>query len=818
MRQGEEQERGAHGQALTRTGGITLGLLPVVALSAALTTPAHAQSVNVPLDPVTVQGGGGGSGAAQPAGEGEATPPAAQGGTEPGSFNVPAISSAAFTAPLVNTPQTVTVVPGTIIEQRGATDLTEVLRNTPGISFDAGENGFGTSTNNFKIRGFDSSGSVYVDGVRSSGSFARDTFNVEQVEVVKGAAADNGRGSGGGYVNMVTKTPQLGNFTKGEVSIGFDEYDSEMRARTTIDVNRSSGTVAVRVNGMIEDGGVAGRDIADANAWGLAPSIAFGLGTEFRAIFGYEHLRRNDLPDWGTWAHTIPGMWRHNGDLSIAHVSRDKFYGLRSDFDDTVGNRAFARFEYDVAPGITITNQTTWAEVDRAARFTMPTGYTASGLNVPPFGENTDFNTGRQYYDRVNTTIANQTNLQARFNFGGVKHTVSTGVEIMREESDALRFPGGAANTTTVDIFNPDPDRAIGPPSAPTQTNNISVDTVAGYLYDTIELRKWLLLTGGIRVEHYDINLNSALLDGTPAGVGQYEDSYTTLGGKAGIIFKPAENGSVYLSYGRATLPPGSYLSNPDISREGNNAFPGFVPGADPTVSDNYEIGTKWDFFGGRLSATAAAFHTTRSKVPYGGSANFPDIVYGKQVIQGLEFGLAGNLTERWKVFGGMTILDTERKHGADVDAAAQAAQASDYQVGGVGAADPAWQAANPTGVTTTNGDELAFTPNFFANLWMTYDITRRFTVGGGVQYVGDSWLGRPDDALRLIPNGKYGKLPDYFLVNLMASYDLTDYVTLRLNVDNVFDETYAVSTNWPGMRATLGDPRTYRISTSFKF
>ena len=813
MRQGEEQERGAHGQALTRTGGITLGLLPVVALSAALTTPANAQSVNVPLDPVTVQGGGSGGGAqAQPAGEGGATPqPTSQGATEPGSFNVPAISSAAFTAPLVNTPQTVTVVPGTIIEQRGATDLTEVLRNTPGISFDAGENGFGASTNNFKIRGQNSSGSVYVDGVRSSGSFARDTFNVEQVEIVKGAAADNGRGTGGGYVNMVTKSPQLGNFTKGEVSLGFDEYDSEMRKRATIDVNRSSGTVAVRVNGMIEDGGVAGREIAEANAWGLAPSIAFGLGTEFRAIFGYEHLRRNDLPDWGVWAHTIDGMWRHNGALSVAHVSRDKFYGLRSDFDDTVGQKAFARFEYDVAPGMTITNQTTWAEVDRESRFTMPTGYTASGLNVPPFGETTNYNTGRNYYDRVNTTVANQTNLQSRFAFAGMKHTVSTGVEIMREESDADRF---GSQTSLVDIFDPNPDRAIAAPLNPTETNKIKIDTVAGYLYYTIELRKWLLLTGGIRVEHYDIDLDSALINGSPSGIGHFEDSYTTVGGKAGIIFKPAENGSLYASYGRAALPPGSYLSNPDISRTGDNAFPGLVPGADPTVSDNYEIGTKWDFFGGRLSATAAAFHTTRSKVPYEGAAGYPDIVYGKQIIKGIELGLAGSLTREWKVFSGVTFLDTERKHGTAVDASAQ----SDYGAGAVGAADPAWQAANPSGVTTTNGDELAFTPNFFANLWTTYDITKRFTIGGGVQYVGESWLGRPDDALRIIPNGKYGKLPDYFLVHLMASYDLTDHVTLRLNVDNVFDETYAVNANWPGMRASLGDPRTYRISTSFKF
>ena len=118
----------------------------------------------------------------------------------------------------------------------------------------------------------------------------------------------------------------------------------------------------------------------------------------------------------------------------------------------------------------------------------------------------------------------------------------------------------------------------------------------------------------------------------------------------------------------------------------------------------------------------------------------------------------------------------------------------------------------------STDGDELSFTPNFSATLWMTYDVTDQFTLGGGVQYVGDSWIGRPDDAQRVIPNGKYGKLPDYFLVNFMASYDLTDNVDLQFNIDNVFDEEYAISTNWPGQRATLGAPRTYRIGTSFDF
>ncbi len=728
--------------------------------------------------------------------------PGQAGVVAPGEYKADYVTSNKMTGPLLNTPQTVTVIPGTIISERGATNLTQALRNTPGITFDAGENGFSTSTNNFKLRGFDTSGNVFVDGVRNSGSFARDMFTVDQVEVVKGAAADNGRGGAAGYINLVTKTPTTENFVRGEASLAFDDYGTDPFFRSTLDVNQRVGSVAVRMNGMYENGGVMGRDVAEADAYGLAPSIAFGLGTDFRAIFSYEHLKRDDLPDWGVPGVMVKGLFRY--DPAAARAGRDNFYGLASDRDEVQGDRVMARFEYDLSNNFTVTNQTVWDRAERYAQYTVPTGFTAPSTVT----------TSRQFYDRLNETFSNQTNLAGTFVAGGVKHTISTGVEYTRETSDANRF--NTQNPGNTDIFNPNPNRYNAAPLNPTQVNAIEIDTIAAYFYDTIALTRKLELVGGLRVEHYNVDLTSQTIAGAPTGVGRYEDSETTLGGKIGLVYKPVENGTFYGSYGVSALPPGSYLSNPDISREGNNAFPGLVLGADPIEIHNYEVGVKWDFFGGRLSTTAALFHTEKKSVPYNGAAGDPAIVYGEQQVQGLELGIAGNVTERWKVFGGLLLLDSERKHSAAVDRAAIAAQASDYGTGG--GSDPAWVAANPAGVTTTNGDELALTPNFSATLWMTYDITDKFTFGGGVQYVGDSWMGRPDDAGRLIPNGKYGKMPDYFLVNLMASYELTDNVNLQFNVDNVFDEDYALATNWNGSRATLGAPRTYRIGTSFDF
>ena len=735
----------------------------------------------------------------------------------PGSYTATTTSSPKQTAPLLDTPQTVTVIPGTIIQERQATNLTEILRTTPGISFEAGENGFGTSAANFQIRGFNASGAIFIDGARDSGSYPRDMFNVDRIEIVKGAASDNGRGVAGGYVNIVTKTPVLENFARAEVGIGFDEYDSEMRRRATFDVNQRFGTTAVRLNGLIEDGGVAGRDMAEANAWGFAPSIAFGLGTDTRLTIAYEHIKRDDRPDWGVPGAAIKGTWGYdvvrNSGFPALRISRDNFYGLASDYDHITGNSVVARIEHDLSDSVTISNQTRWARVDRDAGITIMGGagtYPTGGAYNPVTGE---VSTARQYYDRVNNSLTNQTNLAAKFWAGGFKHSLATGFEITREESDATQWTGGNVGSTSA--TNPDPYRFPNPPKTYYGANSVKVDTVAAYLYDTIDLTRQLQLTGGLRVERYKVDI-----DGGPTStIGSYEDSETSLSGRLGLVYKPVEQASFYAAYGTSVMPQGSLLSNPDISRpDASNQFPGFVPGADPVRIHNYELGVKWDFFGGRLTTAAALFRTEKHKVAYPGSAAnvtagdvdvLGDPVYGKQVVQGLELSVAGNLTERWKVFGGLALIDSERQHGAAVD---RSQSAGDYTVG-----TPGVPGSNVV-YTSTDGDELAFTPKFTASLWSTYKFTDRFTAGAGFQYVGESILGRPDDATRIIKNGKYGKLPDYFVVNLMAQYELTDNITLRLNVDNVFDELYARSLNWSAQRADLGPPRTYWLSASFKY
>ncbi len=710
------------------------------------------------------------------------------------------VSSPKATSAAIDTPQTINVIPQEVFNEQGARNLTDVLRNTPGISFNAGENGFGSNNNNFSLRGFDTSGNVFVDGVRDSGNFARDSFNLEQVEVIKGPSADNGRGGAGGYVNLETKTPKAENFATGSVGLGIDQYDSKNRLRGTLDLNRQfSDSGAVRLNLLVEDSGVAGRQHAKQSSIGLAPSVAFGLNTPTQVSLSWQHIKQDDRPDWGVPAAMVKGTARY--DPSLAGIKRDTYFGVLGDSDKVTSDALTARVEHRFSPTLKLTNQTRWSLTDREAYFTLPHTYTPGTQML---------RTDRAGYSRKNTSLTNLTNLSNQFTTGSLRHNLATGVELTWEDAKSGRYPD--ATIGTISVFNPDPTRHPGGAIAPTQTGRVKIDTVAVYAYDTIEFDPKWQLTGGLRVERYKVQMSSRTIAGASLGaMDGYERSETSVGGKLGVVYKPVQNASVYASYGQSAVPPGSWLSTPDNSRVGDNAFPGWdgqnYQNAKEQKLTNLELGTKWEFFDNKLSTTAAIFRTERKNVAMRSAGGGVPSGYGEQTVQGIELGVSGNVTSAWAIYGGLVLLNSERRHNAAVDAALS----SDYGTGG--AANP-----NYTAVTSTNGDELAFTPKATLNLWTTYRLNNGLTLGGGLQHVGSSWVGRPDTADRVIPNGKGGKVPSYTVFNLMASYELTQNVRLRLNIDNVTDKTYASSLNWGAQRAFLGAPRTFLVSADFRF
>ncbi|HSC79712.1 MAG TPA: TonB-dependent receptor plug domain-containing protein, partial [Chitinolyticbacter sp.] len=284
---------------------------------------------------------------------------------EPAEYKVDRASSPKFTEPLVNTTQTISVIPEQLFKEQGATTLTEALRNSPGVStFFLGENGNTTTGDAIYMRGFDSSSSIFVDGVRDLGSISRDTFNVSSVEVTKGpAGTDYGRSAPTGAINLVTKRASQEDANAASLAVGKDYL------RATADLNRAFTAVegaALRVNVMGQKDGIEARDEVENNRWGVAGSLAYGLGSPTRAYFDVLHIEQNNVPDGGVPTIGLPGYSSPDPARPFisdaARVNSENFYGTTSDFDDVRADMVTLALEHDLSAQATLRNTTRWGK------------------------------------------------------------------------------------------------------------------------------------------------------------------------------------------------------------------------------------------------------------------------------------------------------------------------------------------------------------------------------------------------------------------------------------------------------------------------
>ena len=271
------------------------------------------------------------------------------------SYQVEKASSQKYTAPLVDTPRSVTVVPQQVLKDTAATSLQDALRTVPGITFGAGEGGNPQGDRPF-IRGFDAQGDTYLDGVRDTGGQSREIFDIESIEVSKGPNSSfGGRGSAGGSLNLVSKTPQARDFTNG----GFT-YGSDQTRRYTLDVNRQflDDSAAFRLNLMSHEQNVAGRDAVNYDRWGVAPSLTFGLGTPTRVNLSYYHMESNDLPDSGIpYGYGSATTSTHVHDKPTDGGDSSNFYGLKDrDFRKTRADISTISVEHDLNDSMTLKN------------------------------------------------------------------------------------------------------------------------------------------------------------------------------------------------------------------------------------------------------------------------------------------------------------------------------------------------------------------------------------------------------------------------------------------------------------------------------
>ena len=635
-----------------------------------------------------------------------------------------------YTEPLRDVPQTVTVISQKLIQEQGATTLRDVLRNVTGISIQAGEGGGGLPGDNLAIRGFAARNDIFVDGVRDFGAYTRDPFNVEQVEIVKGPASlYTGRGSTGGSLNLASKTPRLEAARGATLGTGTDSY-----GRATVDVNQPvpalGENTAFRVNAMWTHADTPGRDAVESERWGIAPSLAFGLGTPTRVTLSYSRLDQDNVPEYGLpWvpATNVPLAAHAN---KPAPVDFDNFYGLTDrDYEKTVTDIATAEVGHDFNDSVSLRSLVRHGRATRDSIITAPRFASTDGTTI---------NRQLQSRDLTDTIVAQQNDLTFHFDTGAVHHAFVAGTEVARETSENFARSGPAA--PTADLFDPNPgDPYTGPITRTGARTESTAETAALYASDTLRLNEKWEVSAGLRWDHFNVDFLNVAVNQTAT---RFDRTDRMLSWRAGVVHKPAQNGSVYLAAGTSFNP----------SAEGNTGLSLTASTADltPEKSRSYEIGTKWDFPASRLALTGAVFRTEKvnARTPGVSPGDPPTVLQGEQRIDGLEIGVTGNLTDRWSTFFGYTFLDSE-----------------------------VVKSNNPAEV----GSELANTPEHSASLWTTYRVRRGLEVGAGAQYVGD----------RINSLTTRRLAPDYLLFDAMASYDFNQRFTLRLNVNNLTDERY---------------------------
>lgn len=671
-------------------------------------------------------------------------------------------ASGKYTAPLRETPKSVTVIPQQVIKDTGSLTLTDALRTTSGITFGAGEGGNPAGDRPI-IRGFNAESDVFIDGLRDVATQTREMFNIEQVEVSKGpGSAYTGAGATGGSLNLITKAPKRQN------SLDISEtFGSDQTRRSTLDGNyQFSDQVAGRLNLVKHDANVAGRDGVDVSRWGVAPSITFGLASPTRATFSYYHLKTDDTPDYGL---PLTGTAK-SASRRPASVDKSNFYGSSLDYRHSTTDAGTFKFEHDFNDNLTLTN--TFRMVRTTLDYIVTTPDDSKG--------NVDKGYVYRSMKSRNSTSegwVNQTSLRALFDTGRIAHTLVTGVEFSYVDihNRPYAFSGNGSGdclsdpTNCTSLYDPSyKDRWIGTVSEGRAFTDTDTKSAGAYVFDTLKFNEQWSLNLGLRYDNFKATSsgysNGSKITGQPAGNFQFENQSNFLSYQSGLVFNPRSNGSIYLAWSTSTNPVG------ETSGSGGQDMAYNTQDLKPERNRNTELGTKWDFFHERLRLDAAVFRTEKTNARINDANGLPQNI-GETQVDGFELGASGKLTEKWQMFASYTYLDSEIKKGAD------------------------------------QGNHVPSAPQNSVSLWSTYNVLPALTVGGGANFV-DSRYGNTANTI---------EVPSYWRYDAMAAYRVSKNLDLQLNVQNLTDKRYfdQVYTNH---MAHVAPGRTVLFSTNFHF
>ena len=732
------------------------------------------------------------------------------------------LESPKATAPLLDTPQTITVISDQTLRKQNLLTLRDALQTIPGITFGAGEGGggYGDSIN---LRGYSANNDITVDGLRDSAQYSRtDPFNLQQIEIYNGAnSVQNGAGSLGGTINLVSKVPQPRDLTIVQAGVGTDSY-----YRATLDANqRVSDLVAVRLNGMFHRNDVPGRDVEKFKRWGVAPSVTIGIEGPTSLTFAYVHQKDDNTPVFGVPYYAIAGGLPQGIDDS-------NYYGtINVDGQHSTVDRLTATFRHEFSEDVSIRNLTRWQRVVQDTVTSAPQGTLCLANGQTPLGVAcpAGSNTSGTYYpsgprgfvrNQMNSILVNQVDLRwTAGEKGGVRNTMVIGAVASNEDyeldtGNLFRNPGGALPNPTlppVSIANPDttyrgPINFIRSGKSYGETDNYAV-----YAFDTLELGRMFEVSGGVRYEKNKTAFRADTFT-TPALGSVYTRGATQLSDenlfnyRIGAVFKPVETISLYVGHA-STETPGSATVRAGcgtlVTAPGGTLNPCDVP---PEKGKYYEAGVKADLFGRRLQLTAAVFRNDRTN--YRVATNDPvvttlPVLDGQSRVDGIALGASGNITRAWSIFANYTYLDGEILQSVSNYCLSDAGRGRLVRTTANGQTTITNPCGNSLAVADPQaGNRLGNTPRHSGSLFTTYTLPFGLQLGYGLTYQG----GFPLNQTALVAPTAFGTdttrangsaltpvfySDDYLIHRAFASFDFKNGLTAQVNVQNLSNERY---------------------------
>ncbi len=659
-------------------------------------------------------------------------------------YNPQSAGSATKTdAPLRDIPQTVNVIPQQLLRDQAVSSMEDAMASVPGVGLSHGDG----QRDQVTLRGFSAIADQFVDGLRDDALYFRDLSNIERIEVLKGPAAVlYGRGSSGGLINRITKKPGA---NRRELAVKVGSHNGR---RGELDLAATEGAMAFRVTGAVERAD-SYRDQQFLERDAIAPSLQFQLGEATTLLLQAEHLSDRRVTDFGIPSYrgrpvNVPAGTYYGAanarDVDYSHAEVTSLgFTLEHRFNDSVKLRnAFRHYDYTLARYNTLVGS-----VNEAA-------LTAS-LN-------------RTNLRREEDGWFNQTELTQTATLGGMTHQLLVGIEVGKQDKDQVNR--SQAGIATVALFNPVLPVLPKYLAVAASTDNLGImKTASAYVQDLVSLApRWKALAG-VRYDHFDQQTRERRA-GQP-DLGRIDVAWSP---RAGLVWQPTAAQSYYASISQSFQP-----SAENFALAANNAQ------IEPEETTNKEVGGKFDFLSGALSATGSLFRLERTNIKSTDPITNRLVPIGEQRTDGLEVTLTGQLPRGWQVWTGYSYLDA-------TITASPALDNSDNVVKRV----------------PIQGKRATLTPRHSGNVWLAK------TFGNGLR----AGLGVNAASARFANPGNTVTLPGYATVNAMAGYRI-GALDLQLNIRNLLDRDYLVSGHGSAPNLNMpGAPRSASVAARYQF